>query len=75
MIDDGELLLDGTPKEVFSRVELLSRVGLEAPQPTRLLHEMKAEGFPLPDGCVSIDECVTALEALWKEKTDGTVEA
>ena len=75
VIDDGELLLDGTPKEVFSRVELLSRVGLEAPQPTRLLHEMKAEGFPLPDGCVSIDECVTALEALWKEKTDGTVEA
>ena len=75
VIDDGELLLDGTPSEVFSQVELLSRVGLETPQPTRLLYELKAEGYALPDGCVSIDECVSALEALWKEQTDGTVKA
>ena len=75
VIDDGELLLDGTPREVFSKAELLSRVGLETPQTTRLLYELKAEGLSLPDGCVGIDECVSALEGLWKEKTDGTLKA
>ena len=68
VIDDGTLLLDGTPHEVFSQAELLSRVGLEVPQSTRLLLELKKEGFALPDGCVGIDECVTALEGLWKER-------
>ncbi len=75
VIDDGELLLDGTPREVFSQVELLARVGLEAPQTTRLLYELKAEGFSLPDGCVGVDECVSVLEGLWKEQANGTVKA
>ena len=68
VIDDGELLLDGTPREVFSKAALLASVGLETPQPTKLLYELKAEGFSLPDGCVGIDECVSALEGLWKDK-------
>jgi len=67
VIEDGRLILDGTPKEVFSHVTLLESVGLEAPQGTKLLYELKAAGLPLPDGCVSEDECAEALLRLWEE--------
>ena len=75
VIDDGKLLLDGTPREVFSQVALLGRVGLETPQTTRLLYELKEEGLSLPDGCIGIEECALAIEELWKGKKDGTFEA
>ena len=61
VIDDGELLLDGTPREVFSQVELLERVGLEAPQATRLLYELTEAGLSLPLGCIGTEECAEAL--------------
>ncbi len=75
VIDDGHLLLDGTPREVFSQVELLESVGLEVPQGTRLLYELETEGFSLERGCVSADECVLALERLWRGKSHGNTEA
>ena len=68
VIDDGELLLDGTPKEIFSKVALLESVGLEVPQTTRLLYELKESGLSLPDGCVDGEECATVLFDLWKER-------
>lgn len=75
VIDDGTLLLDGTPREVFSNVALLERVGLEAPSATRLLYELKAAGLSLPDGCTDPTECASAIEKLWKEKKHGNFEA
>ena len=75
VIDDGKLLLDGTPREVFSQVSLLESVGLEVPQGTRLLYELEEEGFSLPRGCVSPDACVAALEQLWRGNGDGNTEA
>ena len=75
VIDDGKLLLDGTPKEIFSRVALLESVGLEVPQTTRLLYELKEAGLPLPDGCVGISECTDVLYGLWKETQDGNTKA
>lgn len=71
VMDDGRLLLDGTPKEVFSDIPLLESVGLEAPQSTRLLYEMTREGFSLPRGCVDPAECAEALTDLWKEQRNG----
>ena len=65
VIDEGKLLLDGTPREVFSHVDELKSVGLDVPQPTELIHKLKLNGVNLPDGILSEDECVTALrEAL-----------
>ncbi len=61
VINDGKLLLDGTPDEVFSKREALQRVGLEVPQCTALIHELRALGIPLsgtgisnPDGCAEM---------------------
>ncbi|MBE6656376.1 MAG: energy-coupling factor transporter ATPase [Ruminococcaceae bacterium] len=66
VIDGGKLLLDGTPREVFSQVELLTSVGLETPQPTRLLYELKQAGLSMPDGCIGIEECASVIAELWK---------
>jgi energy-coupling factor transport system ATP-binding protein len=75
VMDSGRIIADGTPKEVFSRVELLESVGLEVPQSTRLIYELKKAGLPLPDGCIGTEACVSALEGLWKETADGTIKA
>lgn len=75
IIDDGKLLLDGTPREVFSQVALLERVGLEVPQATRLLYELKQEGLALPDGCVRPEECAEALCAALGGDCRGNTEA
>ena len=64
VMDDGKILLDSTPKEVFSQVELLKSVGLDVPQVTELIYELKKEGLDLPDDILTEDECVEALRNL-----------
>ncbi len=61
VINDGSVSIDGTPKEVFSNMELLQEFGLEAPQATELLHELNVAGedFLLP--CLDDDECVSLI--------------
>ncbi|MBE6883786.1 MAG: energy-coupling factor transporter ATPase [Ruminococcaceae bacterium] len=64
--DSGKIILDGTPKEVFSHVELLKEVGLDVPQVTELTYELKKAGIDLPDGIISVEECADKLEELLK---------
>ena len=61
VINDGALLLDGTPTEVFSRVEELRAVGLDVPQGTALLYELSAAGIPVPNGICAPMACADAL--------------
>ena len=68
VVDDGKILLDAPPKEVFSKVELLKSVGLDVPQAAELAFELKQSGIPMPDGILTEEECVAALEKLLKEK-------
>lgn len=62
VMDGGKILTQGTPRQVFSQVELLKEHQLDVPQSTDLIHRLKQEGFDLPDGILTIDECVQALE-------------
>lgn len=66
VIHDGELLLDGTPRGVFANVELLHRIGLEAPAMGELAHLLRKEGLDLPADCLDVNECADALEKLFK---------
>ena len=68
VIHDGELILDGTPREVFSHIDLLHSIGLEAPQTGELIHALQKEGLDLPDGCITVEECAEILARLLKEK-------
>ncbi|MGI5893369.1 MAG: energy-coupling factor transporter ATPase [Candidatus Merdivicinus sp.] len=69
VIDGGEVLRDGTPKEVFSEVELLKSVGLDVPQVTELVYELRKEGVPLPQDILTEEECYEALKGLFDNKT------
>lgn len=62
VMDDGKVILDGTPRDVFSKVEMLKSVGLDVPQPTELCYELNKAGFSLPNDILFAEECVDALE-------------
>ena len=64
VMNDGEVLLDDTPRKVFSHVEQLKSVGLDVPQATELCWQLRKNGFDLPDDILTEDECVEAISAL-----------
>lgn len=61
VMDEGQVVLTGTPREIFSQVEELKKYRLDVPQVTMLAHELKKEGIEIPDGILTIDELVDAL--------------
>lgn len=64
VMDDGRVLLDDTPKVVFSHVALLKQVGLDVPQATEIVYELRRSGIDLPKDIITDDECVEALSKL-----------
>lgn len=69
VINDGEMVLDGTPKEVFSKVELLHSIGLESPQSTELVQQLKKIGLDVDVYAITEEECInTILNALSSKK-------
>lgn len=61
VMDGGHIVMQGTPREVFSRVEDLKRYRLDVPQVTELAYELKKSGVNLPDGVLSIEEFMVAI--------------
>ncbi|HIQ98986.1 MAG TPA: energy-coupling factor transporter ATPase [Candidatus Scybalocola faecavium] len=70
VMDDGKIVMEGTPREIFSQVDRLKELRLDVPQVTELAYELKKSGVPLPDGILTIDEFVRALEKV-KMPADG----
>ena len=64
VMDQGKIAMDGTPREIFSQVEKLKSLRLDVPQVTLLAYELQKEGIPLPNGILTIEELVEALEKL-----------
>lgn len=62
VMDDGKVVLQGTPKEVFSKVELMKQYRLDVPQVTELAYELKKKGMPLPDGILTKEEFIEAVK-------------
>ena len=61
VMDEGKVVMQGTPKEIFSHVEELQALRLDVPQVTLLAHELKKKGIPLSDGILTIEELVNEL--------------
>ena len=61
VMEDGRIAADGTPKEVFSQVELLRQVGLSVPDTTALLYALNQSGYDFPLDALSVEECAQAL--------------
>ena len=67
VINDGRMLLDGTPSEVFEHGDMLKECGLNVPQCTELIHRLRAAGFELNGECVTIEQCAELIAASIKE--------
>lgn len=61
VMDEGNILLDDTPEEVFSHVEQMKQIGLDVPQVTELVYELRQAGIPLDSHIITEDACVQAL--------------
>ena len=64
VMDEGRIVMKGTPKEVFSCVDELKALRLDVPQVTLLSYELKKAGLPLPDGILTTEELKKELLAL-----------
>ena len=60
-MDKGKVTLQGTPREVFSQVDRLKELRLDVPQVTLLAHELREDGFPIPEGILTKEEFRDAM--------------
>ena len=58
VMDDGNILMDGPPRQVFSQVERLKKHALDVPQATELVYRLKAAGIDLGGSPLSVEECI-----------------
>lgn len=61
VMDSGKVVMEGTPREVFSKTKELKELRLDVPQVTELAWELRQEGVALPDGILTTEELVEAL--------------
>lgn len=66
VMDEGSIAMDGTPREIFSRVEELKKYSLDVPQVTELAYELKKKGMDIPEGILSTEEFINILVPLLK---------
>ena len=70
VLDNGKVMLDDTPQEVFEREELLQSIGLDVPQSTALAHRLRENGVELRGGILTPKECAKEILKLAKGKTE-----
>ncbi len=61
VMDKGQKILEGTPREVFSEIELLKSIGLDVPYMAELSHFLKEEGIAIEENILTVDEMVNEL--------------
>ena len=61
VMDNGKIAMQGTPREVFSRVEEMQALNLDVPQVTLLGHILRKEGLDIPEGILTKEELAEAL--------------
>ncbi len=63
LLSDGEIIRDGTPKEIFSDIKTLKGTGLDVPQTTELLYELKENGINIDTNAISVEETAAKIYA------------
>ena len=64
VMDEGKVVMQGTPREIFSQVERLKHLRLDVPQVTLLAYELQKSGLKLPDGILTAQELTEELKKL-----------
>ena len=68
VMNHGEKVFDGTPKEVFRHYKELEAIGLAAPQITYVVHALKEQGIPIDEDITTVEEARDAILAIWKKQ-------
>ena len=75
VMDQGKVVMEGEPREIFSHVQELKSHRLDVPQITLLAHELKEAGMDLPDGILTRKELIAAIkEAVGKKRVGAQAE-
>ena len=75
IMEEGQVVLDGSPRKIFAFEKELRQIGLDVPQSVGLLHHLKFRGIELPEGAVTVEETVEVLAAWLQSKGKrGTVQ-
>lgn len=61
VMDEGQIVLQGTPRDVFSQVDLLRQLHLDVPQVTDLAQRLQGRGYSIPQGILTVNEMVMRL--------------
>ncbi len=61
VMNRGEVYLDGTPREIFQKVDELQKIGLTVPDTVKLLSALRKDGMDVPLSAVSVEECADAI--------------
>lgn len=67
VMEQGKMVMDGTPREIFSQAEKLKNMQLDVPQPTELAHLLSKDGICVPTDILTVEECVEMLTMLLKK--------
>ena len=68
VMEEGKIIFEGTPKEVFSNVDFMKKHSLSVPQSTELVYLLKKAGYNVKSNVITIDECINVLQKLLEEK-------
>ncbi len=68
VMDKGNVILDDTPRAVFSHVEQVKAIGLDVPQVTELVWELRKAGYDVPQDIISEEECAEAIKGLFERE-------
>lgn len=64
IMDHGRVVMQGQPRQIFSRVEEIKKHRLDVPQVTELAYELKKSGLPIPEGILTVEELISAIESI-----------
>ena len=68
VMDHGKSIIEGTPKEVFSKVEKIKKIGLDVPQTTELCFQLQMSGLDFDTNILTVDECVDKILSVYNAR-------
>ena len=68
VMDNGEIKMSGTPSEIFVQAERLRSLGLDTPQTTELVYDLKKRGIDIKQDVLSVDDCADEILRLWRAR-------
>lgn len=68
VMNHGKIVMEGTPRQIFSKVDEIKRYRLDVPQVTELAYELRKAGLPIQEGILTVEELIAAIEAVKKAR-------